>query len=89
MLINKKHNHYDLYYFSSNDNNIEKIQLEILKCILKFANNTDGLRIFFKQNQGHELVAECIDYKKPTVSIQAFKVNRTEYVVFFLMSICF
>lgn len=57
------------------DPDIEKLQSEILKCILKFANNTDGLKIFFKEDEGHELVARCINYKVPSVSLQALKVS--------------
>lgn len=59
----------------NNDGNIEKLQLEILKCIIKFANNTDGLKIFLKEDEGHELIARCIDHKVPSVSIHAFKVS--------------
>lgn len=65
--------------FSNNDFKFEKIQLECLKCILKFANNTDGLKIFLKHDSGHKWVAQCIDYKKPSVSIQALRVGSNKF----------
>lgn len=62
-------------FCSNKDDKFEKIQSECLKCILKFTNNTEGIREFFNQDRGHEIVAKCIDYKKPSVMIQALQVR--------------
>lgn len=45
-------------------------------------NNTTGLRTFFKNVNGHELVAKCLDYEKAQVMIQALTVRNIKYVKF-------
>ncbi|XP_018329945.1 protein diaphanous isoform X2 [Agrilus planipennis] len=55
------------------DERFEKIQAECLKCIYKFINNTEGIREFLKHDSGHEIIASCIDFKKPTVTIHALQ----------------
>lgn len=37
-------------------------------------NNTDGLKNFLKYEKGHEVVADCLDHRKPQVMIQALKI---------------
>lgn len=39
-------------------------------------NNTTGLRAFFNNVKGHELVAKCLDHEKTQVMIQALKVSK-------------
>lgn len=52
----------------------ERIQTECLRCILKFTNNTEGLKAFLNYGEGHKSVARCIDYKKPGVSQCAMQI---------------
>ncbi|KAK5638990.1 hypothetical protein RI129_013285 [Pyrocoelia pectoralis] len=59
---------------SNKDDKYEKIQAECLKCILKYNNNTEGLKEFFRQDSGHVVVASCIDYRKPSVMIPALQI---------------
>ncbi|XP_031331598.1 protein diaphanous isoform X3 [Photinus pyralis] len=56
------------------DDKYEKIQLECLKCILKYNNNTEGLKEFFRHDSGHFIIASCIDYRKPSVMIPALQI---------------
>ncbi|CAG9862213.1 unnamed protein product [Phyllotreta striolata] len=50
-----------------------RLQIECLKCLEKFMNNTTGLKAFFNYSKGHLTVARCLDYEKPPVMIQALK----------------
>ncbi|KAK4878010.1 hypothetical protein RN001_010516 [Aquatica leii] len=59
---------------SNRDDRYEKIQWECLKCILKYNNNTEGLKEFVRQDAGHVIVANCINYKKPSVMITALQI---------------
>lgn len=61
--------------FSNRDDKFEKIQSACLKCILKFTNNTEGLREFLKHNRGQVIVAKCVDPMKANVTIQALQVK--------------
>lgn len=45
-------------------------------------NNTEGLKIFFQNDQGHEIVAKCLDHEKPQVMGQALKVNIFKTIKF-------
>ncbi|KAF5285112.1 hypothetical protein FQA39_LY16801 [Lamprigera yunnana] len=58
---------------SNRDDKYEKIQTECLKCILKHNNNTEGVKEFLRQDFGHVIVANCIDYRKPSVMIHALQ----------------
>nr|XP_022909899.1 protein diaphanous isoform X2 [Onthophagus taurus]XP_022909900.1 protein diaphanous isoform X2 [Onthophagus taurus] len=51
----------------------EKIQQECLRCILKYTNNTEGLRAFLVNDEGHAIVAKCVDYRRPAVAISALQ----------------
>jgi diaphanous 2 len=51
-----------------------KVQIECLRCVEKFMNNTDGLRMFLKYDVGHEIVAKCLDHRNQPVMIQALKI---------------
>lgn len=53
---------------------VDKIQTECLRCIIKFNNNTEGLKAFLKHDDWHRIVTKCIDYDKPNVSVTALQV---------------
>lgn len=60
---------------SNTEQKYEKVQTECLRCILKFTNNTEGLKCFLRYEKGHDAVAQCIDYKKEAVTIQPLLVS--------------
>lgn len=41
-------------------------------------NNTTGIKAFFNNSKGHVTVAKCLDHEKPSVMVQALKVNPRE-----------
>ncbi|XP_044261332.1 protein diaphanous isoform X1 [Tribolium madens] len=51
-----------------------KIQIECLRCVEKYMNNTEGLKNFLQYDKGHEIVAKCLDHSKSQVMIQALKI---------------
>ncbi|KAJ8978866.1 hypothetical protein NQ317_009010 [Molorchus minor] len=51
-----------------------KLQTECLRCLEKFMNNTTGIKAFFNNENGQELVAKCLDHEKPQAMIQALKI---------------
>lgn len=61
-------------FFSNHEPKYERIQIECLKCLIKYINNTEGLRSFLQNSQGQQHVTKCIDYKKPQVSIVALQI---------------
>ncbi|XP_017786244.1 PREDICTED: protein diaphanous isoform X3 [Nicrophorus vespilloides] len=52
----------------------DKVQVECLKCILKFMNNTEGLKSFLRSDHGHRIIANCINCKRPAVTILALQI---------------
>lgn len=59
----------------------ERIQTECLRCIMKFTNNTEGLKAFLNNAEGHKSVARCIDYKRESASQCAMQILAAQCLI--------
>ncbi|GJQ75438.1 dia [Trypoxylus dichotomus] len=71
----------DMAINSQFESKSERIQTECLRCILKFTNNTEGLKAFLNFAEGHKSVARCIDFRRESASQCAMQILAAQSLI--------